>query len=59
MTWMSASEHLRSMSMPRQMIRFTKPQMTFLKAESKRLGITVSDLIRRILDLYRHDHEVD
>lgn len=38
---------------PRMTISFTKPQMAFLKAEADRLGITVADLIRRIVDQYR------
>jgi hypothetical protein len=37
----------------RQSVTLTKPQETFLKAEAKRLGISVSDLIRRIIDEYR------
>jgi hypothetical protein len=39
--------------MPRQMIQFAEPQMAFLKEESKRLGITVAELVRRIIDDYR------
>ena len=38
---------------PRMTVSFTKPQMAFLKAEAERLGITVADLIRRIVDRYR------
>jgi hypothetical protein len=37
----------------RQTVTFTKPQLAFLRAEAERLGITVADLIRRIIDAYR------
>jgi hypothetical protein len=37
----------------RQTITFTAPQMTFLKEESARLGITIGELLRRIIDAYR------
>jgi predicted DNA-binding ribbon-helix-helix protein len=42
---------------PRQSVTLTKPQMDYLKEESKRLGITVSDLIRRIIDQHREQRE--
>lgn len=32
---------------------FTDPQIAYLQAEAKRLGISVSDLIRRIIDQHR------
>lgn len=35
------------------MVSLTEPQIVFLKSEASRLGITVSDLIRRIVDQYR------
>jgi hypothetical protein len=35
------------------MISLTAPQNAFLKAEAARLGISVSDLIRRIIDQHR------
>lgn len=41
------------MPMHRQMISLTAPQLDFLKLEAERLGISVSDLIRRIVDAYR------
>lgn len=41
------------MAMHKQMVSLTEPQITFLKAEAERLGISVSDLIRRIIDQYR------
>jgi hypothetical protein len=37
----------------RQSITLTEPQIAYLKAEAARLGITVSDLIRRIVDQHR------
>jgi predicted DNA-binding ribbon-helix-helix protein len=37
----------------RQSITLTKPQMAFLKKEAAKLGISVSDLIRRIVDEHR------
>jgi hypothetical protein len=37
----------------RQSVTLTEPQVKFLEAEAKRLGISVSDLIRRIIDQYR------
>ncbi len=41
------------MAMHKQMISLTKPQVTFLHQEAARLGISLSDLIRRIVDQYR------
>jgi hypothetical protein len=42
-----------AMSMKRQMVSLTKPQNEFLAAEAERLGITISDVIRRIIDDWR------
>jgi hypothetical protein len=42
---------------PRQMVTLTKPQAEFLKLEAERLGITVSEAIRRIIDAYREEKE--
>lgn len=39
-----------AMPMKRQMIQLTDRQVVYLAKEARRLGITVSDLIRRILD---------
>jgi hypothetical protein len=36
--------------MTRQMIQFTDPQRKRLKREAKRLGISVAELVRRIVD---------
>lgn len=40
--------------MKRQSISFTKPQNTVLVEEAKTLGISVADLVRRIVDEWRH-----
>ncbi|MDA8251105.1 MAG: ribbon-helix-helix protein, CopG family [Rhodospirillales bacterium] len=37
----------------RQSVTLTNPQRKVLEAEAKRLGISVSDLIRRIIDEWR------
>jgi hypothetical protein len=37
----------------RQTVTFKDPQAEFLKREVEKFGITVSDLIRRIIDQYR------
>lgn len=34
-------------------LTLTKPQLEYLRKEAKRLGITVADLIRRIIDQHR------
>jgi hypothetical protein len=34
-------------------VSLTPPQLAFLEEEARRLGITVADLIRRIVDQYR------
>ena len=35
------------------MISFTDPQLRWLRAEAKRLGVSVADLVRRSVDAYR------
>jgi hypothetical protein len=37
----------------RRSVVLTDPQTTFLQGEATRLGITVADLIRRIIDQHR------
>lgn len=37
----------------RQMVTLSADRAEFLKQEAKRLNITVSDLLRRIIDAYR------
>jgi hypothetical protein len=41
------------MALSKRMISFTDPQVEFLKREAGRLGISVADLVRRIVDQYR------
>jgi hypothetical protein len=41
----------------RRSILLTDPQIAFLQAEAARLGITVADLIRRIIDKHRETKE--
>ncbi len=44
--------HMRTMS-ERQSVTFSDRAMAELRAEAKRIGITVSDLVRRIVDQWR------
>jgi len=37
----------------RTSLSLSAPAMAFLRSEAERLGITVADLIRRIIDQYR------
>ena len=37
----------------KQTITFTKPQADYLRTEAARLGLSVSDLVRRIIDQHR------
>lgn len=37
----------------KQSISFTKPQIEYLRAAAERLGITVGDMVRRIIDQHR------
>ena len=39
--------------MDRMSISLSQPQLAYLRAEAKRLGISVGDLIRRIIDQHR------
>ena len=39
----------------KQMISFTDPQRQFLKREAKRLGISIAELVRRIIDRHIED----
>jgi hypothetical protein len=38
---------------PRTSVVLTEPQVACLKAEASRLGITLGELVRRIVDQYR------
>ena len=40
----------------RRNLTFTQPAIVFLEEESKRLGITVSTLLGRIIDFYRENN---
>ena len=42
---------------PRMSIQFTEPQLDLLRAEADRLGISVADVVRRIVDRYRGERE--
>lgn len=39
--------------MHKQTISFTKPQIEFLRKEGEQLGISVADVVRRIVDRHR------
>ena len=45
--------YIMAMKMHQTVISLTQPQLAFLRAEAQRLGISVSDLIRRIVDQHR------
>ena len=45
------------MAMTKYQLSLTDPQEAFLKAEAKKLGISVGDLIRRIIDDWRNQEE--
>jgi hypothetical protein len=38
-------------------IRFTAPQWCYLEIEADRLGVTVAELVRRIVDSWRDERE--
>lgn len=42
--------HISVMKRPRINIVVTLPQQAWLEAEAKRLGVTIGEVIRRILD---------
>jgi hypothetical protein len=42
---------------PRMSVQFTEPQLDFLRAEADRLGISVADAVRLIVDRYRGERE--
>ncbi|TSC72747.1 MAG: hypothetical protein G01um101438_464 [Parcubacteria group bacterium Gr01-1014_38] len=41
------------MPMPKLVFSLTQQQVAFLQKEAKKLGITVAELVRRIVDQYR------
>jgi fructose-1,6-bisphosphatase/sedoheptulose 1,7-bisphosphatase-like protein len=50
---MMGSAYVVPMPMHKQMVSLTLPQIAALKKEAKRLGVSVSELIRRIVDRHR------
>lgn len=40
-------------TMPRISVSFSEPQATWLAEESKRLGVSIGELLRRIVDEHR------
>jgi negative regulator of replication initiation len=45
------------MALIQKTISFSDPQYAFLNEEANRLGISVSDVVRRILDVYRESKQ--
>jgi hypothetical protein len=39
--------------MLRQMVQFTEPQMAYLRRRAAKLGVTIAELVRRIIDDHR------
>jgi hypothetical protein len=44
-------------SLFKRTIAFTKPQMNALKTKAEKLGISVADLVRRIVDEWRNNEQ--
>jgi hypothetical protein len=44
-------------AMHKQTISFTQPQIEYIRQEAERLGISVADVIRRIIDQHREKKE--
>jgi hypothetical protein len=44
-------------TMHKQTVSFTRPQIEYLRKEAERLGISVADTIRRIIDQHREEKE--
>ena len=42
--------------MKKQMVSFTEPQLEYLRAEAASFGISVAELVRRIVDDYRRTY---
>jgi hypothetical protein len=61
--WIDTLRHgayvVHMLTTKRQSVTLTEPQAKFLGAEAKKLGITTSDLIRRIIDRYREEKPID
>jgi len=41
------------MPYPRKMVQFTQPQLDWLEDRAKELGVSVAEMVRRIVDEYR------
>lgn len=41
------------MAMHTQMVSFTQPQIAYLQGEARRLGVSVAEVVRRIVDEHR------
>ncbi len=41
------------MALPKMSVAMTQPQLAYLKSEAERQGISVGELLRRIIDQYR------
>lgn len=53
MTPASVVHNVTTMQGHRQSLTLTQPQREFLASEAARLGVTVSEIVRRIVDQYR------
>ena len=49
----SVVHNVTTMQGHRQSLTLTQPQREFLASEAARLGVTVSEIVRRIVDQYR------
>jgi hypothetical protein len=45
------------MALTQKTVSFSEPQYAFLNEEANRLGITIADVLRRILDAYRESRQ--
>jgi len=43
--------------MRKQQVSLTDPQVEWLEAEAKRLGVSIAEVIRRIIDKHREQRE--
>ncbi len=43
--------------MIKRVVSFTQPQLEWLEAEAKKLGISVPELVRRLIDQSRKPHD--
>jgi hypothetical protein len=45
------------MKLQRQMVQFTEPQLDYLRKEAARLGVSISELVRRVIDEHREKRQ--